>query len=543
MKQIKLLFWLKSRLLLRGYKRSSSNLAGALIMLIFFLPVSIGFGIALGFGLHTLSPFYSQQLMAGALLGVYSFWIIAPMVGYSINDTYDITRLFIYPVPMRSILAGSILGSLLDVTTLLLLPTLLAPIFALPGSIVSHIIVFSALSLFLFHTLSLSQALLLIGSGALRSRRFRDISILFATLFGIVYYVSTRALLPRLAEVDWGTYLHSRPWQLLTFLPPGLAAHAAGSAQSGEYGAAFGWIFLLFLITMITLAVCERILKKVYLGDVSRKPEAPIAPLLPVRQERSPGSLFLRMPPAMQAMIEKESKYLTRHPYYRLLLANMVYIMFALGYGAFESGNIGGAPRIASVCFALFFILLTESQLFCNQFGVDGPAVSTLFLFPADRKQILLGKNIVSLVVFSVINLLIIFTLCALAHLQSYLFAFWFAMQMGVFVVMGLGNYLSIYFPTRLVVKGGRMRLRSGSGQFLYLLLYLAMMLATLLLMIPVIASLIIPSILNVFSDYLIGIPLACAYSIAFYIVSLKLLTPILIEREPDILMKLTAQE
>src|SRR5690349_1846 len=61
LRHIGLLFWLKWKLMLRGYRRNTSALVGALLMLLFFAPFSIGIAFLAGLGFMQLSPDYALQ--------------------------------------------------------------------------------------------------------------------------------------------------------------------------------------------------------------------------------------------------------------------------------------------------------------------------------------------------------------------------------------------------------------------------------------------------------------------------------------------------
>src|SRR5436190_1587285 len=133
MQYLKLLFWLKGILMLRGFRRSRASAVGLVIAGVVFLPIALGIAFVC--------------------------W----------------------------------LGS---------------------GALVLLVVV-----LFLFHTLSLSQAAILASSSVLRSRRFRDIAVVLIPLFWMSYYILSRTLAGQLAHVKWRGFLQSPFWEALSFLP------------------------------------------------------------------------------------------------------------------------------------------------------------------------------------------------------------------------------------------------------------------------------------------------------------------------------------
>src|SRR6478609_4903458 len=120
MQHVKLLFWLKWKLLLRGYRRSKSEWVGALLLLLVFIPIALGLSFWFGYNFVTALPPENENWLRTALLAIYVFWILVPILGYSLNDSYDISKLFIYPLSMRQIFTGAIAGTLLDRPTILL---------------------------------------------------------------------------------------------------------------------------------------------------------------------------------------------------------------------------------------------------------------------------------------------------------------------------------------------------------------------------------------------------------------------------------------
>ena len=102
--QLKILFGLKWRLTLRGYRRSTSAVIGALLFALVFGPIALGGATGLGFAFLRAPAPYNEHVLRAVLLGIYLFWLLAPLMGYALNDSYDITRLFVYPVSVLSLI-------------------------------------------------------------------------------------------------------------------------------------------------------------------------------------------------------------------------------------------------------------------------------------------------------------------------------------------------------------------------------------------------------------------------------------------------------
>jgi hypothetical protein len=240
--QMRVLFGLRWRLLWRGLRGSTSALVTILAVLVFFAPFALGGAFLLGFGFELLGAPNNEHLLRATLLAIYVFWVVTPLLGYALNDTHDISRLFVYPISLRRIFTGAILGSVIDVTTLLLLPTLIAAIVTFTNDPLAFVPVAALVALFLFHTLALSQALILASAGVLRSRRFRDIVLVILPVFWMSWYVGSQMLSRRAVSVDWkrscaatpGTCSVScrRAWPRGAWPPPAAVTTGRRSATS-----------------------------------------------------------------------------------------------------------------------------------------------------------------------------------------------------------------------------------------------------------------------------------------------------------------------
>src|SRR5947209_3027342 len=197
--------------------------------------MSLGIALLCGVMFFQFPPEPAETVLRVVLLGIYLVWLLSPLLGYALSDSYDITKLFLYPITSRQIFVGAILGSILDFPVLLLLPTLLAALISFTHSPAAGILAFLALGLFLFHALSLTQALLLLTAGVLRSRRFRDFVVVLIPLFWMGYYILSSTLAQRMVGLHWVAFLHSPAWGAISLLPPGLAARSVAAAGRGEW--------------------------------------------------------------------------------------------------------------------------------------------------------------------------------------------------------------------------------------------------------------------------------------------------------------------
>ena len=106
-------------------------------------------------------------------------------------------------------------------------------------------------------------------------------------------------------------------------------------------------------------------------------------------------------------------------------------------------------PFIATgaVVFSVFMLV----QFFANQFGFDRDGFRALILSPADRRHILLGKNLACLPVGMGFGLLLLLFVSLKLHLSTLAFAAALFQLATVLLLAGLGgNLLSILVPYRV---------------------------------------------------------------------------------------------
>lgn len=548
-----LLVWLKAKLMGRLYNRSFSSVVGAVLALLLFAPLAIGVAFLFGLGFHRLAPPWNEHLLRSALLGIYLVWLLVPLMGYTLNDAYDITRLFGYPLSIRRIFTGVVLGALLDLSTLLALPTLTAVVIGFTRGAFSLVFILLTAALFLFHTLALSQALLLLSAGVLRSRRFRDFVLVLLPLFWMGYYLATQTLSRGTLQVDWRRLFQSSIWEALSFLPPGLAARGIAAAGRGEWTLALVFLPCLVAATLGTVVAAGWLIRLTYAGEAVGIPARKRDTVSP--QSRSGRKIVLPrqraffadvLPPVVEAMADKEVKYLLRDPYFKVALMNMAYILI-VGVFLFLRGSEQGVSleqaTPAMLWGAAGLLLFGQTNLLFNMWGNEGGAAPVLFGFPGARRQMLVGKNLTLFTALFAINAVFLLILCTAAGALAQFGVLFGAAALALVVLLALGNLVSIWFPYRVVLKGWRIRQPSAGRGFSYGLLYLGITLGAATLLLPVAAAFVVPAFFVHGVWFAATIPVAVFYAAGLYMLSLQIAAPLLMQRELPLLEKLTEEE
>src|SRR5438105_3418937 len=122
---IRLMLWLKLTLSWRMHRSSKLRALSVVLFVVMLIPL-----IFVGIGIHWLMGYapmgMREPIARDSFAVIYLLWIIAPLLGFQVNESYDLTKLFTYPVSYWQIFFGSVLGGLLDPPVLLAAPALIA---------------------------------------------------------------------------------------------------------------------------------------------------------------------------------------------------------------------------------------------------------------------------------------------------------------------------------------------------------------------------------------------------------------------------------
>lgn len=546
----RLLLWLKWVLTLRGYQRSRIKAAGAVVALLVFMPMSIGYA----FGAYYLAVHahrFAPDVYNFVLGSIYLLWIFAPLIGFSVNESYDPSRLFIYPVSYVVIYACALAGGIFDYTLLPLVPVALALGLAASHSIVAAAASACLLALFIAQTIATSQALLLGLMGLLRSRRFRDLMIIVFPILGLIYYVGQNSVMMHVDRNVAYALLNNPLLHFLAYLPSGWAARGLDAIDMGDLAGAalastelIGW-------TAVMVVAGASLMRRLSMGERGPSPHAAdVRADVHAEAVDRAGKPFRVFPAGLAAVFTKERRYLWRDPQYKAILINMAYMLLVLVMPGFRPmhretsvlliAQDAGVKMRAMLPLGLSLLApLGFSQLIMNIFGGEGAAAAVLLSFPTPRWQILLGKNLAHILVAGPILAIIYIALCLVFRAPQVLpwALIWIPVQLAT--MLGVGNVVSVLLPHRMYVRGVSYQ-NTGCG---YAMLNLVASLAGLaLLAIP--AAVLALAIWLGAASWSIALALSAAVYAALVYGGGVWLADSLIEREtPAIIARLTGSE
>lgn len=407
--QARAIVWAQWRTLLNHYPRKGK---GALAMTVLFAIVWYGIwavaaaGLAVSIADPENNRLFATLFPAGLLL-VFLYWQLIPLLMAATGASLDIRRLLVYPIPhsqlfsievvlrvatgveMLLVLLGASVGLCLNPTK-----PFWAPLAFLP---------------FVLMNLYIAAGIRDLLNRLLARKRVREILVILLVLVAALpqLVVSTgmqgkiKPLLERQPMIFW-------PWA------------AAGQLAEGR----ISWMALAIVLAWAFAAYefgrwqFERSLR--FDADAARASK--LSPAAADRTGMFEG--FFRWPSLlfhdpMGALVEKEVRFLTRAPRFRLLFLMGFSFGLLVWLPAVFSHTESGASTFSSnylTFVSLYSLLLLGEACFWNTFGFDRSAAQVYFLAPLRLSTVIVAKNIAS-VFFILLELTAITAVCALLRM------------------------------------------------------------------------------------------------------------------------------
>ena len=558
--KLRWLFWVRWKTFARNYTTGAGRggrIAGLVLLLLFGIPFMGGIAIATYFAYRLLPPPANAEVLSLVLTGIYILWIILPLLEFTVNEGLDVSKLALFPLTRAELMLSLVISSLIDIPTLGLIVALAAVVFGWAFSLPLALMTLLVMVVFYAQIIGISQLVLALLARTLQSRRFRDLSIVLIAIFSSSCYLFQQFALRGIGTPGFfNTLKNGSISPYLQWLPPGMAARAVQQASVGNWGISFAWLFALLLVTIVVLYCWQMVVENGLSASESgssgrtrkrREPRVivPETTVQGVSEVQSPvistGILArVRSSQAFTVAI-KDIKYYRRDPQLLGLFVRSFFSMFVLI--AVTLFNTGGSERaifgpwtiLLSPLYALFALMIFSY----NILGMERQSLTTLFLFPIHPKQVMFGKNIITCLL-GVIEVVLLVTVSAfISHAWNYFLPALILGLAGVGIIVGCGNFSSVYFPQRMPQgRRGFQNINStnAEGGCLRSVMSIGVLLITVLLLIPVAAMLILPIFYQVQWVWVLTVPLSLIYGAAFYVIVTNLVAPRMLNRVPEIL-------
>jgi ABC-2 type transport system permease protein len=375
---------LRARLLWRRLRGRGGvpELVARIALFAVALPAGVALAVLAGTGawkaVRAAPGLRSEVAVAGLLFGVWQTWT-AVSLSVSERESVDLRRFLVYPIPPARVFGYGLVASVVGDPFALVWSLMLAGAFAgaaaaRPGAWLALLAL--AYLAFAAATVALVALLQELLARLLRGRRVRELAIA-AVYVGTASLVLFMAGGPRPALKALRLLAHVR-W--IAF-PPALAERAVTALYAGREGIALAWLALLAAAAgAAAWAACRLALR----GALEGGEQAPRAAVT--------GAGGWRLPGRLGPLLEKEGKYVLRHPISSVLA--LVVPAFAAFVGwkvspriPAEAGDVVRALPLLG--FALYAHLATQ-PFWLNAFGWERGGGQAWFLAHAD---VLVAKN------------------------------------------------------------------------------------------------------------------------------------------------------
>ncbi len=562
---VRTLLWLRWKLTLRGYTRSWQRLVGLVIALLFIVPASFVIAAGSVYAYTSLSQVAATQILFGVLALLYIGWAALPLLQYTLNEGLDVTKLQIYPVTRGEQMVSLVLATFFDFTTFILIALYVAIFLGWHASPAAAAITIVALLAAYIHTVGFSQLILAALMGLLRTRRFRDLTVIVFALFGSVCSLGSQLVArsfiisdpTSIERIDLATYLR--------WTPPGMDAQAIILANSGNLIQALPWLLVSLALVPVLLWIWAVVLERGItsaesVGSDSRRrvrrlrpasavtstPNGNTAHALPAAHHQRSG--WRPVSPVAFAIAEKDARYLWRDPQLKAaLLSTLLVTIFLLvprfyaGTQTDSSSRFNNGPE--SIFLGIFPALLVILTFSLNSLGMDRTGLQMLFLFPVRPLDILFGKNLFT---GSLSFIILVALTCARAALGSGWDYVPLAIAVGtaaIFVMLACGNVTSVIAPFRMrQMRTGDTSTVAQENGCLRSIIASATLIVTAILLIPVGIAVIVPIGIEHPQWLIYTVPIALIYGVSLHQIATRLIAPVLLKRGPEILAATTRE-
>ena len=463
------LLWLRCRLTQRLYARSRATAAGGILAVIASWAVALPLGAAVVLFLLGEGAEARREYLHMGLFAVWSGWVVFPVLSHRVNESFDATKLRLYPVHGRWILLGNLLGSFLDLSVFFLLPVYAVLAWALSDGAAGFLFNGIMLVALVGHTVAAAHLALFFLLGLMRSHRAFDLFVVVVTSVFVMGLVGFEMSLVSSHGGGVGVWAEAEPSRFLAFFPPGIAVEGIHAFGAGHTGEALYQLFLMGAVTLLTLVLTEHVVTKTlqgaYGGGRARGASAGEG-----RRRVSP--LFARLKRLLgrssrAGLLLREGRLMLREPQYRLMFIIFWILLIMMG-STMRVDRLGVAERQVFYPFLLVSLCFTFAAPVLNGLAIERKGLAFLLTAPMGAMEILMTKNLAFLGLTGGNLVLAVAVLTAWEGLDPTVMAPVALLLVLVLVFLaGLGNLCSVVAPFRLPSEGGIPKRRTGFGQVL----------------------------------------------------------------------------
>jgi ABC-2 type transport system permease protein len=537
---LRALIWLRWRLLTRNYARSPRSIIGATVLIIVLLPLIGLLTAGLVAIFDVLQPdhlYLATNVLFYVLTAAYLFWAISPLMQFTLNEGLDVTKLTTYPVSQAEMMVGLIIATLLDIPTIGLLIVFVGIGISWAHSPPQIALIVLALILAYVNIIGLSQLMLSALLGLLRSRRWRDMTVVFASLFSISCYLLSQVF-ARVTPSDISTYQSFLSFDIgryLQFIPPGMVGRAIAAISTGDYAGSALWLVALAVFGFVVVWGWSAVLARSLAtpedsgGRAIRRRRStadesaalPTGSVTPAQTAATAGNQLI--PASALAIVVKDLRYIQREPLYKRYLIGAAYwivILILPSIGSFQQRSYPGYHPFNATGFIFFAPVFLMLALSANAFGFEGPAFSTLALFPVRAVNLFLGKNLAVFALGLAEGVILLGVWGGVTQQWAAVPVNLIGMIGMLLVALGLSNIITVLLPNRVLrssMRPGSQQQDAGAGCTTGLIRAAATF-GVLALALPIEGAIYIPQWVGHPELTIVLLPIALIYCVGMYI-------------------------
>jgi ABC-2 type transport system permease protein len=327
-----------------------------------------------------------KTALAGAMLLMFLYWQVVPLLMAATGSSLDLRKLQVYPIAVSELFGIEVMLRVTAAVEMLIVLTGVGVGLALNPSLPSWSVL--AIVPFILFNLFLAVGLRDLLMRVLARKRIREVVVILMVMATAVPQVLLSRAAPagssRLRFLITGDSWPGWPWSAASNLAQGF--HPMDSAA------------ILFAWTMTAALFGYWQFTRTLAFDMEAAGARDTGP----KRSRGLVESFFNLPSLLfsdplAALIEKELRSLVRSPRFRLVFLMgftfgiMVFILpMSVGRGRFFGGNY---LTVVSV----YSLLLLSEACFWNSFGFDRSAAQIYFLAPVPFARILIAKNLSAL--------------------------------------------------------------------------------------------------------------------------------------------------
>jgi hypothetical protein len=493
--QLKTILWLRWRLTRNQWARSGGlgavialivGLGALLLGLVSFIAAFFG-GL---FGLGEVKPLAVMGVWLGLTAAFLFFWMIGLINELQRSETIDLQRLMHLPVALGQMFVVNYLASHLALSIIIVLPAMMGLSLGLVFSRGPIMLLLAPLALSLVFMVTAWTYCLRGWLAAMMSNPRRRRAIIVGVTFAFILLAQTPNLYfngvwrltppPKqtaatpaeaqrqreertiAAQAKLNTLLAAQKFVPFLWLPVGARRLAEGHTLPAVLGTLGG-----FGIGALGLRRAYRGTVRFYQGDhgatATAKVESVEATAQATAQDKKNARfLELRLPAVPEqaaAFALAAFRSLLRAPEVKMAWASSFFVTLIVGASVVFRSTVtmsaAAKPFLAAAAVAFPIFMLV--QFFANQFGFDRDGFRALILSPADRRLILLGKNLACFPVGVLFGVLVLALVSIWLRLSPLALAAALFQLATLLLIAGLaGNLISILAPYR--IRAGSMK-------------------------------------------------------------------------------------